>query len=165
MQPLTRPQVLIMQYVFICYVSAPCECCTECQLQPGNRSCLVKRHIAQAGLSIVSQLRGNELRQSSQNPFIEGMHMSSQMVLKSTALLTSYYLYMRISKRHESAYTLDKKPNGNDTEAAPLTGTAHQCHFFPCHSKREEGWFILLPPLYTEELYYCLFKDNDIPQR
>lgn len=64
----------------------------------------------------------------------------------STAPHTHYsllhYVYVRVSNRHEKACTCSKQ-NGNDAVAAPLTpeqpGTAHQCHFFSCHSKKGGG--------------------------
>lgn len=54
--PWQDPEYPWCTYASFCYASAP----TKCDIRPGNRFCLVKRHIAQAVLSAVSLWRGND---------------------------------------------------------------------------------------------------------
>lgn len=157
-------------HVFFCYASAP----TKCKIQPRNRFCLVKRHTAHAGLSAVSLQRGNDSQNSGTSIQIHEQweficHHKWCWTAQRHILLSAPYLSMRISSRRENVCTcLQKKnmqSNGNDTEALPvsdtdeLPGSAHQCHFFSCHSNREEGWFIPLSSLLTREPYYQPFKN------
>lgn len=154
--PWQGPKYPWCTHVFFCYASAQ----TKCNIQPGNWILFGKTTYCTSWPFSSFTVEGKwqpELRQGSPNPCTVGMHMSPQMVLKTArhhTLLATHYLYMKISNRHENAYmplkkacVVKRKWCWSCSPTPELPGTAHQCHFFSCHSKRGEGWFILLLPL------------------